>query len=77
MDIKKIAQTLNLNPETTNRVLDAWTQAQQMGSGVKTKQDALNLLGYGSEIADRLISKSFFKPINCIGFSAITRSTLT
>ena len=44
MDIKKIAQTLNLNPETTNRVLDAWTQAQQMGSGVRTKQDALNLL---------------------------------
>lgn len=44
MDIKKIAQTLNLNSETTNRVLDAWSQAQQMGSGVKTKQDALNLL---------------------------------
>ena len=32
------------------------------GSAIKrVEDDALNLLGYGSEIADRLISKSFFK----------------
>lgn len=44
MDIKKVLQTLNLNSETANRVMEAWKQAEQMGSGVNTKQEALNLL---------------------------------
>lgn len=44
MDIKKVLQTLNLNSDTVNRVMEAWRQAEQMGSGVRTKQEALNLL---------------------------------
>lgn len=41
MDITTIAKMMNLNPQ---QVLQAWSAAQKMGAGVKTREQALNLL---------------------------------
>lgn len=44
MDARSIARLMNLSPEKTQRLTQAWQQAQLVAQGVVTQQDALNAL---------------------------------
>lgn len=44
MDARSIAKLMNLSPEKTERLTQAWQQAQLVAQGVTTQQDALAAL---------------------------------
>lgn len=44
MDVQKIMQALNVNPQMRDKAMQAWQTANEMGQGVHTKQEALKLL---------------------------------
>jgi hypothetical protein len=41
MDVQQILKQLNINPQ---QAMKAWSMAQQMGAGVKTKEQAMRVL---------------------------------